>query len=510
MASSAPSASSASKIALALAVLFSSAPARAMTRERQAALDEVAWTDLRGKAEDAYMDGRMPEAIAAAEKALVIARRHFPNTDRKRAATLVSLATLYSESARGPEAEQLFLEAVPAIESSLGPADPFLAVALNRLATLCFDQSRFREAEPLLWRALKIIEASSGKEDGGVLPLLSNLGSVEMELGKPAIAAQVFGHALELAEDQQGEESERRLLMLGHWARALGAAGKAEAALKPAREYLKLTEKLRGKDSPKLAMALLLEAGLLHQLGRDEEAIPLQRRGVTVLRTRFGDDNGAVKSGRKLIVQMEKDAEAATPYAQLTDALVGLWDSLARRLAALKPAPAPEPSRPWKDLHEDALKAFAQGRFAAGLPLGRSAAEAVAADPKASPREIATVRHNLAALYRENAKLAEAEAEYLKALKIREALDPAEPADTAATCNNLAELYFEQGRFGAAEPMLLRSLKLKEQELGPGHAEVAGTLENLYLLYDAMGREAAAGQALERAVAIRAALAAKR
>ena len=66
---------------------------------------------------------------------------------------------------------------------------------------------------------------------------------------------------------------------------------------------------------------------------------------------------------------------------------------------------------------------------------------------------------------------------------LRKTLGPDHP-DVAAVLNNLAELYHDQGRYADAEPLYKRSLAIREKALGPDHPDVATSLNNLALLYE--------------------------
>ena len=66
-----------------------------------------------------------------------------------------------------------------------------------------------------------------------------------------------------------------------------------------------------------------------------------------------------------------------------------------------------------------------------------------------------------------------------RSLAIQEkALGPNHP-DVAMSLNNLAVLYGDQGRYADAEPLYKRSLAIKEKALGPDHPDVAESLNNL-------------------------------
>ena len=111
--------------------------------------------------------------------------------------------------------------------------------------------------------------------------------------------------------------------------------------------------------------------------------------------------------------------------------------------------------------------------------------------------------NNLAELYRDQGRYAEAEPLYKRALAIREkALGPDHP-DVGTSLNNLAELYRAQGRYAEAEPLYKRALAIREKALGPDHPDVGTALNNLAELYRAQGRYAEAEPLFKRALAIR-------
>ena len=68
--------------------------------------------------------------------------------------------------------------------------------------------------------------------------------------------------------------------------------------------------------------------------------------------------------------------------------------------------------------------------------------------------------------------------------------------------NNLAALYDDQGRYADAEPLYKRSLAIREKALGPDHPDVATSLNNLAVLYDEQGRYADAEPLYKRSLAI--------
>ena len=108
----------------------------------------------------------------------------------------------------------------------------------------------------------------------------------------------------------------------------------------------------------------------------------------------------------------------------------------------------------------------------------------------------------LAALYRDQARYAEAAALYERALAIREKNYGPEHPRVAESLNELGEVYGALGRRAGAEPMFRRALALREQALGPEHPEVAKVLNNLAALYRAEGKTDAALDTARRSTAM--------
>jgi len=53
--------------------------------------------------------------------------------------------------------------------------------------------------------------------------------------------------------------------------------------------------------------------------------------------------------------------------------------------------------------------------------------------------------------------------------------------------NNLAVLYRDQGRYAEAEPLYRRSLAISENAFGPGHTQLAPSVNGLGVIYREQG-----------------------
>ncbi len=74
----------------------------------------------------------------------------------------------------------------------------------------------------------------------------------------------------------------------------------------------------------------------------------------------------------------------------------------------------------------------------------------------------------------------------------------------ATGLNNLAVLYEDQGKYAEAEPVHKRVLAIREKALGPEHPQVATSLKNYAALLRKIGRGEEASKMELRAQAIRA------
>ncbi len=157
----------------------------------------------------------------------------------------------------------------------------------------------------------------------------------------------------------------------------------------------------------------------------------------------------------------------------------------------------------WEGLIAAGETAYQAGRYAEAEKLFLAALKEAEEFGEQDPR-LATSLNNLACLYAEQGKFAQAALLLRRALAIREkALGPEHP-DLATDLNNLALLYYVHGKYAQAEPLYRRALAIQGKALGPEHPQIARVLENYAALLHKLNREAEADKMEARAQAVRA------
>jgi len=152
-------------------------------------------------------------------------------------------------------------------------------------------------------------------------------------------------------------------------------------------------------------------------------------------------------------------------------------------------------------LNEKISKLLDAGKFDDAMALAQRALAIVEEDLGPYHPDVATALDNLAMLYVEHGRYAEAEVLLKRSLVIRDQAGPDHPY-VAASLDNLAALYANQGRYADAEPLYERSLAIRKKTLCH-NPDVAQSLDNLAELYTRQGRDADAEPLYKRLQALR-------
>lgn len=161
-------------------------------------------------------------------------------------------------------------------------------------------------------------------------------------------------------------------------------------------------------------------------------------------------------------------------------------------------AGAPE----WKRLQAEAERLYEEGRYKEAIPVAKRAI-LLAEDRDGEHAGVADILNQLAVLYKQLGRYAEAEPLYLRALRIQEKTLGNNHPEVAASLNNLAVLYEVQGHYIKAVPLHRRALGIWEKELGPDHPKLATGLNNLAAVYYRQGQHREAEPLYVRSLEIR-------
>ena len=123
--------------------------------------------------------------------------------------------------------------------------------------------------------------------------------------------------------------------------------------------------------------------------------------------------------------------------------------------------------------------------------------------PDAQQINLADVLNGLGGLYQTLGKSSDAEAQYQRAIAVREKIRGGMHSELFAPLNNLALLLQGEERYSDAEALYQRSLAIVEKTQGPNHPRAAVVLVNLGSLRTEQGRYDEAEAFLKRALAIR-------
>ena len=140
------------------------------------------------------------------------------------------------------------------------------------------------------------------------------------------------------------------------------------------------------------------------------------------------------------------------------------------------------------------------GKYSEAIPL----AEAMLANlEKGAPsKNLAGAMNNLAQLYGDVGRDAEAEPLYMRALAIMEKAVGVDSVEIAPELNNLAALYQRQLRYAEAEPLFKRALDLSEKQLPANHPDIGRALNNLATCYEKQDRHAESEALTRRALTL--------
>lgn len=157
----------------------------------------------------------------------------------------------------------------------------------------------------------------------------------------------------------------------------------------------------------------------------------------------------------------------------------------------------------WKALNTQIVKLYEIGEYAEAGKIAHEALHAAKEIFGPNHTQVATSLNNLAALYKAQGKLLDAEPLYKEAISIWERTQGKENPSVASALNNLGDVYYSLGKYNEASGLYEKSLSIFEKTLGKDHINVANVLDNMVELYKKTGNKDKAAILEEKAKAIR-------
>jgi tetratricopeptide (TPR) repeat protein len=446
-------------------------------------LGQIAQPHLRKRF--AYAEPLMKRAFAINDKARA--------NDPKWAIDIFHFGYIYETLGRHADALPLYERGLAEAEKALGPDAPWTLMVLDRLPSSYLTAGRYADAEQTLRRFLSAFGRRYGSEQHDPIGShhLRRLAGVYAVQGYYADAERLYRRAYHIAEKpgqatypagvafrgRQLAELDRELAGL-HYAQ--GRYAEAEAFY--SRELAKL-EETEADGTTKAEIAALEDK--LRAMGKvktmdDIKARQPFQQELSRLRARLPRKTDIAGLLDNIASIRWKQGRLAEAEALFERALALLGDDhdraalpIAVRLAALN---------------------VDQGRFADAEQLFTHTLRLDEDDWREQDRPpglmSANILNQLGRLARKRNRLDRAERLHKRALGILEQLGR-DRLDVGTTLVDLAEVHRAQARFAEAEPLYQRALEICEKgNLSPNHELVRTTLAGLAALYADQGRTA--------------------
>jgi tetratricopeptide (TPR) repeat protein len=492
------------------------------SREPSRAREEADFVTVRGDLEDALKQAQRLDI-----------------GDEDRVISLNNLASLYYDSGRDDEAIPLYREVLRIRERTLGPQHPEVAVSLNNLASAYLATGRHADAEALYLRSLEIRQEALGADHPRVANAYNNLASLYHRQGRFEEAETLYRRALEIREREIGLEPDPSTVRLQDQAVRYQLGGQFPQAQNYYEQALTNERNISGDNSPRTASATRDLAVVHGMQGNSEASGSLFQQAIALFSGSLGDDHPEVgrtlgdlgelhrRGGRlvdaevfheKSLKVFERSLGPEHPeVAGALSCLVAIFEIQDRDEEASE---ARKRAKKIRDSYLGPVFSYVTAR-SAGERVVRDRVQDSLSEPQpvheylvvvdqggqvVEKQALAESLHNMALLYAEQGRYAEAETQSLRALSIRESISGRTDPEVAMSLHTLARIYTMQGRFTDADQHYEEAIRIFETRLGPGHPHVARCLEDFAGMLRSNDRAEQAEEVARRARDIRAAL----
>lgn len=226
--------------------------------------------------------GEFTKATANYGKALTIVDRDGQHSSEY-AATLATLATVYSQIGQIDTAKHILIRAVGMFESENDHAGA--AMVWNDLATIAAEHNSRSDAHKFMERSIAESKLANNMASGELASITTSEGRISELDGNPRIAISDYQHALELwkqtGKDQQPREAWLDVL-LGN---AYLQAGDTVNALASTKRGLAMLEATSGRQTVRYLAAELVYSKVLDATGAHDQAATLRKEAQSGMNT---------------------------------------------------------------------------------------------------------------------------------------------------------------------------------------------------------------------------------
>jgi tetratricopeptide (TPR) repeat protein len=195
------------------------------------------------------------------------------------------------EEGKYPEAVPLAEKAVELAKRVYGPEHPYTATSLNNLGELRQAMGEYPKAEPLLQEALRIRQKVLGPEHPDTALSLNNLGGLYRVMGQYDKAEPLFQEALRIRQKVLGPEHLDTAISFNSLGELYGAMGEYPKAEPLLQEALRIRQKVLGPEHPDTANSLNNLAELYHDMGQYAKAEPLLKEALRIRQKVLGGEH---------------------------------------------------------------------------------------------------------------------------------------------------------------------------------------------------------------------------
>jgi tetratricopeptide (TPR) repeat protein len=266
-------------ISISIGILSRTAPGDSRVARTQGHLAEARWAQ-----------GRLADAQALSERALVVQSSALRPDDPEILTTLQNPAAIHHDRGHYQLATKYLMQAISAAAEGEPMRDLWRARVLHNTASVQINAGKPKAARETSLRALAILEGLASADPSLLISIQTCVGLAEARLKKQNSAQLWIERLTRVAEAQFGASDHRYAAMLVNRAavqEALGLDNVAEQSLRSAAAIQ--IDKL-GPTSPVVGRTLLKQAAVLTKLGRNSEAATAEDTARSLLREESCED----------------------------------------------------------------------------------------------------------------------------------------------------------------------------------------------------------------------------